>query len=202
MTKADTTKANRILEKNLSARMTKCADRLSRLSAGKWGVTGVSALRRTIDEILSGRGAAPGVRTVVYFEITGEHPFSAMVVFRPEDIALISRVYPGGSSPRVQALRQTPEILFSELGNVILNSFIGALFDAMKDSFLPAAPRCVRGEPQYILEAVWMTLDPKQRHTVATVTLTLNCGAAEARVEVIAVIPEALENAILSAGKK
>lgn len=195
-------KANRLLEKIISARMKKCAVKLSRLSAGKWSVTGISALRQTIDNVLNGRGATPGVRTVVYFEISGQYPFTAMVVFRPDDIALISRVYPGGSSPRVQALRQTPEILFSELGNVILNSFIGALFDALSGSFLPTAPRCVRGEPQYLLEAVWMTLNPEQQHNVATVMLGLNCGGAEAHVEVIAVIPETLEKALLSAEKK
>lgn len=194
--------AGRILEKTVSARMKKCAARLSRISAGKWSVTGVSALRRTIGEVLSGKGATSGVRSVVYFEISGEYPFTAMVVFRPEDIALISRVYPGGSSPRVQALRQTPEILFSELGNVILNSFIGALFDALSGSFLPAAPKCVRGDPQYLLEAVWMTLNPEQHHNVATVTLGLQCDGAEARIEVIAVISESLETALLSAGKE
>jgi hypothetical protein len=194
-------KANLLLEKIISAGMRKCAAKLSHISAGKWSVLGVSALRRGIDEILSGQGAAPGVRTVVYFEISGEHPFTAMVVFRPEDIALISRVYPGGS-PKVQAVKYPPEILFPELGNVILNSFIGSLFDALSGSFLPAAPKCVRGEPQYLLEAVWMTLNPEQQHNVATVTLGLACGGAEARVEVIAIISQTLEKALVSAGKK
>ncbi|OGS51487.1 MAG: hypothetical protein A3J79_05605 [Elusimicrobia bacterium RIFOXYB2_FULL_62_6] len=195
-------KANRILEKIIAAGMKKCAAKLSRIAAGKWSVAGVSVLRRGIDEILSGQGAAPGIRTVVYFEISGKHPFTAMVVFRPEDIALISRVYPGGSSPRLKAIKQTPEILFPELGNVILNSFIGCLFDALSGSFLPAAPKCVRGEPQYLLEAVWMTLNPEQQHNVATVTLNLACGGGEARVEVIAVISESLEKALVSSGKK
>lgn len=195
-------KANRILEKTVSLRMDKCADKLSKLSAGKWRVTGVSALRRTVDEVLSGRGATPGVRTVVYFEISGEYPFTALVVFRPDDIALISRAYPGGSSPKQQAVKYPPEILFPELGNVILNSFIGSLFDALSASFLPTAPKCVRGEPQYLLEAVWMTLDPKLQYNVATVTLGLACDGAEARVEVIAVISESLENALISAEKK
>lgn len=195
-------KANRLLEKIISARMEKCAAKLSHVSAGKWSVSKVSALRRSLDEVLSGQGAAPGVRTVVFFEISGEYPFTAMVVFRPEDVALISLVYPGGASPKLQAVKHPPEILFPELGNVILNSFIGALFDALNASFLPAAPKCVRGEPQYLLEAVWMTLNPEQHHNVATVTLGLNCAGAEARVEVIAIISENLEKALVSAGKE
>lgn len=192
-------KINRVLEKIVMAGMKKCAAKLSRLSSGKWEVAGVAVMRRSIDEVLSGQGAGRGVRMVVYFEISGAYPFTAMVIFRPEDIALISRVYPGGSPPRAQASRQTPEILFPELGNVILNSFIGALFDAVNGSFLPAPPRCVRGEPQYLLEAVWMTLNPEQQHNVATVSLDLRCDGAAARVEVISVIPGNLEKALVGA---
>ncbi|MBU2572719.1 MAG: hypothetical protein KKH28_01395 [Elusimicrobia bacterium] len=196
------TKVNRMLEEIIAAGMGRCVAKLSRVSAGKWSVDGVSVFRRSMDEVLSGHAAAPGARAVVYFEIRGEHPFTSLVVFRSEDIEILSRGFLGVSFSKLPAPSQSQEPLFSELGNIILNAFIGSIFDALRSGFLPAAPKCVQGEPQYLLEAIWMTLDPEQQHNVATVTLALRCDSVITRIEVIAVISESLERALVSAGKK
>lgn len=196
------TKNNRILEGIIAAGMGRCAARLSRISAGKWSVAGVSALRRSLDEVLSGHAAAPGVRAVVYFEIRGEYPFTSLVAFRPDDIEIISRGFFGVPFSKLPVLNRAQELLFLDLGSIILNAFIGAFSNTLSRSFLPAAPKYVQGEPQYLLEAIWTTLDPEQRHNVATATLELRCDSAIARIEVIAVISESLERALAAAEKK
>ncbi|MBI4802663.1 MAG: hypothetical protein HY796_09100 [Elusimicrobia bacterium] len=194
------TNTNRMLEEIIAAGMGRCMDKLSRSSAGKWSMAGISVFRRSLDEVLSGHAAPPGARAVVYFEISGEYPFTSLVAFRSEDLEIISRGFLGIPFSKLPTLNQ-PELLFSELGNIILNAFIGALSNALRHSFLPPAPKCVLGEPQYLLEALWMTLDPKQLHNVATVTLDLRCDSVVTRIEVIAVISESLERALVAAEK-
>lgn len=196
------TKNNRILEGIIAAGMGRCAARLSRISAGKWSVAGISVFRRSLDEVLSGHAAAPGAGAVVYFEIGGEYPFTSMVVFRLEDIEVLSHGFFGVSYSKMSVLNQAQVLLFSELGNIILNMFIGALSNALNRGFLPSAPKCVQGEPQYLLETLWTTFDPEQRHNVATVTLELRCDSAITRIEVIAVISESLERALVATEKK
>ncbi|HBA59731.1 MAG TPA: hypothetical protein DCZ92_02690 [Elusimicrobia bacterium] len=194
-------KTSRILERITAASMEKCAAKLSRISAGKWSVAGVGVSRCTMGGALESQAAHMGNGAAVYFEVRGEYPFTSMVMFRPQDIEIISRGFLGASFSKLPVLNQAQELLLSELGNIILNAFLSALSNALGRSFLPAAPKCVQGEPQYLLEALWTSLDPAQLHSVATVTLDLICDNAATRSEVIAVIPENLERALADADK-
>jgi chemotaxis protein CheY-P-specific phosphatase CheC len=181
--------------------MEKCMAKLTRVSAGKWGVAGISVTRRNMDEAVNAPSSA-GPGAAVYFEVSGEYPFTSMVMFRPEDMEIISRGYLGFSFSKLPVLNQAQELMLSELGNIILNAFISALSNALGRSFLPAAPKSVQGEPEHLLGALWATLDQSQRYSVATVTLDLRCDNEITRSEVIAVIPESLELALAAAEKK
>jgi chemotaxis protein CheY-P-specific phosphatase CheC len=143
--------------------------------------------------LTGGNGAA------VYFEVRGEFPFTSMVIFRPDDIEIISRGFLGFSFSKLPGLNQAQELLLSELGNIILNSLISSLSNTLKRSFLPSAPKCVQGEPQFLLEALWTAADNGQRLNLVTVTLDLRCDAAVTRSEVVALIPDAMEKALAAA---
>jgi len=195
-------KASRILESIALLSLEKCAVKLSRISAGKWTVADVrvssSGLEESIKEHSSG---SRGTGAAVYFEIRGEYPFTAMIVFRPEDIDTISRGFLGFSFSKLPNLSQAQELLLSELGNIILNSIVSSLSNTLKHGFLPSAPKCVQGETRFLLEALWTSVDKKLRHRLVTVYMDLEYDKTVTRSEVLVLIPESIENALTGASE-
>ncbi|HNW44463.1 MAG TPA: hypothetical protein PKI19_08155 [Elusimicrobiales bacterium] len=192
------TKNDRILEKIAGASMEKCMAKLSGVSAGKWSVSTIRVSRCSMDEAVRGH-AAGRAGAAVYFSVAGEYPFNSMVMFRPEDVEIISRGFLGFSFSKLPGFGHAQELMLSELGNIILNAFISALSNALRHSFLPSAPKCVNGEAEFLLEALWETLPEGRPHSVVTMILDLKCDNSVTRSEVVAVIPESLEQALASA---
>lgn len=176
--------------------MRKCVARLSRASAGKWSVGAVTAAHRSVDQAGEELAAvAPGL--AVCFEVAGETPFSCMVAFRPGDAETVSRGYLGFSYTAVSSAK---ELLFAEVGNIMVNAFLSSLADALKRRFLPSVPRCVSGEPAFLLEALWAGCGCR-KHSVVMITLGLDCDGSSTRSVVAAVIPDELEAALAEAGR-
>jgi chemotaxis protein CheY-P-specific phosphatase CheC len=191
-------KAGKMLERIAVTSLERCVAKLSRISAGKWSVADVSVSCRSMQEAIFDHSSSRGTGAAVYFEVKGEFPFTSMVVFRPEDIDTISKGFMGFSFSKLPSLNQAQELLLSELGNIILNAIISSLSNALKRSFLPTAPKCVQGETQFLLEALWTAVG-RTPHSLVTVTLDLQCDKTVTRSEVIALIPEKMEKALLSA---
>ncbi len=194
-------KASRILESITLLSLEKCAVKLSRISAGKWSVSDVRVSARSMEETIKDHASSRGPGAAVYFEIAGEHPFTAMIVFRPEDIDTISRGFLGFSFSNLPSLSQAQELLLSELGNIILNSIVSSLSNALKRAFLPSAPKCVQGEPRFLLEALWTSLGSGNPHRLVTVALDLDFDKAVTRSEVLVLIPESMEKALTGASE-
>lgn len=194
------TKAGQILERIAAASLGKCVAKLSRISAGEWSVAGAQVTWRTMEEAISEHSNGPrGTGAAAYFEVKGEYPFTSMVVFRPQDVEVISRGFLGFSFSKLPSLNQAQELLLSELGNVILNSLLGALSNTLKRSFLPSAPKCVQGETRFLLEALWTATEPTGRHSLVTMVLDLKCDGTVTRIEVIALLPDNMEQALIAA---
>lgn len=193
------TKAGQILERIAVASLERCVAKLSRISAGRWSVADVRISCRSMEDAVRDHAVNRGTGAAVYFEVKGEYPFTSMVVFRPEDIDTISKGFMGFSFSSLPSLNQAQELLLSELGNIILNSLISSLSNALKRSFLPTAPKCVQGETQFLLEALWTAVGRGERHSLVTVTLDLQCDRSVTRSEVLALIPESMERALLAA---
>lgn len=193
-------KAGKMLEQVAVAALQKCVGKLSRISAGKWNVAEARVTLRSMEEAVKEHSSgAHDTSAAVYFEIKGEYPFTSMVVFRPQDIEILSRGFLGFSFSKLPNLNQAQELLLSELGNVILNSLISSLSNALKRSFIPSAPKCVQGEIPFLLEALWTSLDRSGRYSLVTVMLNLQCDNTMTRSEVIAVIPANMEAALAAA---
>lgn len=191
-------KAEKILEGIAVTSLEKCVAKLSRISAGKWTVADVKVTCRSMEEAIRDHAASRGTGAAVYFEVKGEFPFTSMVVFRPDDIDTISRGFMGFSFSKLPSLSQAQELLLSELANIIVNSLISSLSNVLKRGFLPSAPKCVQGEPQFLLEALWTAVGRGGKHSLVTVTLDLQCDRAVTRSEVITLIPESMEKALLA----
>ncbi|HAH31959.1 MAG TPA: hypothetical protein DCL44_06570 [Elusimicrobia bacterium] len=184
--------ANRTLENITVASLEKCVGRLSKVSAGRWSLADVSVSRGALSEIalyrrLGERGPA------VYSEVSGDRPFAAMVLFQSADIGIISKCFLGFAFPRMADIDRAEELLLSELGNIILNAFIGSLSNALKRSFIPSQPKCLTGEPRVLLESLAAVLDKEQKYSLISVMLGLQCDHFVTRAEVVGIIPERLE---------
>lgn len=190
-------KAAKILERIALAGLEKCVAKLSRISAGRWSVADVKVSYRSMQEAINDHAASRGTGAAAYFEVKGEFPFTSMIIFRPQDIEIISKGFMGFSFSKMPSLNQTQELLLSELGNIILNSLVSSLSNALKKSFLPTAPKCVQGETQFLLEALWTAVD-RGPHKLVTVTLDLQCDGNVTRSELITLIPESMEKALLA----
>ncbi|OGR76428.1 MAG: hypothetical protein A2X32_12595 [Elusimicrobia bacterium GWC2_64_44] len=192
-------KAGKMLERVAVAALEKCVSKLSRISAGKWSVAEAHVSLRSMDEAVKEHVSGGATSAAVYFEIKGEYPFTSMVVFRPDDIEILSRGFLGFSFSKLPNLNQAQELLLSELGNIILNSLISSLSNSLKRSFIPSAPKCVQGEIPFLLEALWASLDCSGKCSLVTVTLNLQCDSTVTRSEVITIIPAAMEAALAAA---
>ncbi|MCX5784457.1 MAG: hypothetical protein NTX59_02080 [Elusimicrobia bacterium] len=184
--------SNSILETIAVAGLEKCVGKLSKVSAGRWSLADVSVSRSALSEIALERRAGKG-GTAVYFEISGAHPFTVMIIFQSADIELISKCFLGFAFPRMADIDHAHELLLSELGNIILNAFMGSLSNALKLSFVPSEPKCLTGKPQFLLESLLAGLDKEQKYSLISIMLDLQCGHLVTQAEVIGIIPKKLE---------
>lgn len=196
-----TDEAGKILEVIAVTSLERCVAKLSRISTGKWSVADVKVSWRSMQEAIRDHEASRGTGAAAYFEVQGEFPFTTMIIFRPEDIEIISKGFMGFSFSKMPKLNQAQEMLLSELGNIILNSLVSALSNRLKRSFMPSAPKCVQGEIQFLLEALWTAVD-RGPHKLVTVTLDLQCDGSVTRSELITLVPEAMEKALLETADK
>jgi len=181
------------------ASLKKCVEKLTRVSAGAWNVDCADMSISTLDEAvkrhsLDEQGADS---TAVYFEVKGDFPFVAIMLFRSGDINIISKCMLGYSFSPLPEVTHNGELLLSELGNIILNSFVSAMSNALKRVLVPTAPRCLKGEPKYLLEAMGIAREVKQRYRLVSVKLDIQCGKNSTKSEVLGLIPESLEEELL-----
>ncbi len=194
--------ANEILGQIAVDSLQKCAEKLSRVSAGVWSIAGSEVSTGTLDEALKRGGSRDGEAMAVYFDVKGELPVIAMILFDPQDIDRISKCFLGYSFSVSPALSQAGELLLSELGNIILNSFISALSNTLKRMFMPSAPKCVRGTPRYLLKTMGAAMDVKQRGRIISIKLDTQYDKNITRSEVLGLVPEKLAQELLKLDNK
>ncbi|HAF95101.1 MAG: hypothetical protein A2X34_08680 [Elusimicrobia bacterium GWC2_51_8] len=189
---------NSIFERVAAAGLEKCVDKLSKISAGHWSLADTSVSCGTLNEIMLKRRSAAG-GAAVYFEIAGDCPFTVMMIFQAKDVKLISKCFLGFAFPRMAEINQAEELLLSELGSIILNSLVSALFNSVNRSFIPSVPKCIKGEPLFLLEALWAMLDKEHKYNLVSMDINLQCDDTVTRAEVICVVPGKLEKELVKA---
>ncbi|MBI4655928.1 MAG: hypothetical protein HY746_04170 [Elusimicrobia bacterium] len=172
--------------------------KLSRISSGDWSILNVKISNKTLEEMIRESAIEEDFNAGVFFEVKGEFPFVAMIVFRPKDIEIVSKCFLGYSLARIGALSNVEELMLSELGNIIVNSFIGSLSNLMSTTFLPSVPKCIQGPRNSILEAFETMLLKTARHTIINVFMEMKYCQLNSKCDIVAVVPENLEKAIIS----
>lgn len=166
-----------------------CLQRLSHASAGTWQVTDAKVSYGTFEDALKqhdfGRPAA-----AVYVGLKGRSPLTAMMLFDPADLGCVSKCYTGQSFHKGSKLTPADEMMLVELGNMVVNSLLGALLNPLKKGFMPAVPRFIEGDLPALAGQLLQAAGIKTSFRIITVMLEMRSGDCAAKSEVFALIPE------------
>lgn len=179
------------LESLVTQSLAKCLQRLSRVSAGTWQVTEVKVTSGALEDALRQHDfKTPGI--AVYFNLKGMSPLTAVMLFDPADMECISRCFTGHSFPRGAVTTMAEEVMLTELGNIVMNSLINGLLNALRRQSIPTIPGFAEGSLQDLTAELGKTVNVKQGFRIITARLALQRDAATAKVEAIALVPEEL----------
>lgn len=181
-----------------------CLQRLSRASAGTWQVLDVKVSYGTFEDALKPHDFKHDA-VAVYMGLRGMSPLTAMMLFDPDDIACVSKCYTGQSFHKAGKLTPADEMLLVELGNVVINSLISALLNALKKSFMPTVPKFVAGGKAKLAGELLNAVGINTSFRIITVLLGMSATECSAKCEMVALIPEEmaleLENLRPSSGR-
>lgn len=175
---------------SLAARsVANCLQRLSGASAGTWEVLDVKVSYGTYEEALGAHDFAKPA-AAVYMGLKGLSPLTAVLLLDPDDIDCVSRCYTGQSFHRPGTLTAADEMLLVELGNVLINSLLSALLNALKKSFMPTVPRFAQGGLSALAALLREAAGTNTSFRIITVTLGMKTGGLAARGEIAVMLPE------------
>jgi len=132
-----------------------------------------------------GRETAAGV----FFDVAGDIPITVVLSFSADDIGTISRSFVGQSYAKLNRLNHVEELVIAEFGNIIVNSFIGALANMLNTVLMPSAPRCLQGTKPDLIDVLLTTM-PVKFEEIFTAELKFNCEEGHACGEFFAFFPE------------
>jgi len=126
----------------------------------------------------------------VLCSVNGSLPFTTMLILSRADAIIASSSFIKHSFAHLSRFSQMEEIVIAELGNMLLNSFVGVIADTTDTVLLPSAPRCAQGTRTCILEAfATMVRDPGLPSCV--LKLKIQTPDALISMDAISVLPAA-----------
>jgi chemotaxis protein CheY-P-specific phosphatase CheC len=162
--------------------------KLARISAGQWAL-------RDIEVSVSSDALAPAgdhEGAGVIFTVSGRGSLRALLMFRPGDVEVISRCFLGYSFVKMSSMNKAEELLISEVGNILFNSFLSVISSKTGEMLLPSVPRCIQGGLDFITGTFGESLPSGPADTAVRVRLTLSCRDGEAECSVLLVMGEEL----------
>ncbi|MBU2574912.1 MAG: hypothetical protein KKH28_12625 [Elusimicrobia bacterium] len=194
-------KASGLLEQLAVLSLEKCLARLSKVSAGTWRMESAGVSRETLEDAVKRHGFRNSKAAAVYFNVTGEFPFVALMLFEPDDIELVSKCFLAiglkrlvDPFPKAPGITQPQEMMLLELGNIILNSFVSAVSEGLKKIIMPSVPQYIQGDAQRLVGELGTIADLKQNFRIITLALDIQCGKDVSKSTVFGIIPEKLAN--------
>ena len=179
------------LERLTASSLEKCLAKLTKVSAGTWRIIDIKACCETPEDALR-RHNFKSPAAAVYSYIKGDFPFASMMLFDPDDIECISRCFLGYYFSGAPGLTRSEELMLLELGNIILNSIVGAVSDGFNKFLTPSIPQCIQGDSRRIVKELGAIMDLKQSFRIITFILAIQCDNRVSRSEVFGLIPQKL----------
>lgn len=162
--------------------------KLARISSGSWALKGIEVAVNA--ESLPEAGEEEGAGVI--FTVSGPGALRSLVTFRPGDVDVISRCFLGYSFVKMSSMNKAEELLISEVGNVMFNSFLSVISDRTGKLLLPSVPRCIQGGLDFITGTFGESLGASAGDTAVRVRLLLSCRDGEAECTVLLVMGEEL----------
>lgn len=198
-----THKVNELLTSLALENLQRCALKLSAVSSGKWSITGSNLQLGTLDEEMKHCCMESDVeKAAIYVDIKGDTPFAAFILLRSEDMDRVSKSLFRNVLTSAPGPVGMSDLILCELGNILLNSLASALANFFNCIFLPSPPRCLKGAPEFLLEAMDMTLNVRDKFRILTINLEIKCEGELINGELMAFIPDSLAERISETTKK
>ncbi|HBE88119.1 MAG TPA: hypothetical protein DDW67_03140 [Elusimicrobia bacterium] len=162
--------------------------KLARISSGNWALKEIEVAVSA--EALKPAGDQAGAGVV--FTVSGPGSLRSLITFRPGDVEVISRCFLGYSFVKMSSMNKAEELLISEVGNIMFNSFLSVIAARTGEMLLPSVPRCIQGGLDFITGTFGESIPSSPDDTAVRVRLTLSCRDGEAECLVLLVMGEEL----------
>ncbi|MDQ7772696.1 MAG: hypothetical protein RDU13_04125 [Elusimicrobiales bacterium] len=163
-------------------------DKLARISSGRWALKDIEVAVSAGALDPSGDQDGAGV----IFTVSGPGSLRSLITFRPGDVEVISRCFLGYSFVKMSSMNKAEELLISEVGNILFNSFLSVISARTGEMLLPSVPRCIQGGLDFITGTFAESMPSSPSDTAVRVRLTLYCRDGEAECSVLLVMGEEL----------
>ncbi|MFH1618708.1 MAG: hypothetical protein ABIG11_02280 [bacterium] len=166
-----------------------CLSKLSKMTGSPWLIEAGDMKWLPMPLLVREYSSDEQTGAAVYFDVAGDMPMSLMIVFHPRDTGIIARCFLGHSYPFLSHLNHLEELVLSELGNIVVNAFVGALANEMDSIMLPSVPRCVQGSRFALVEALQSTVKEPGRYSACKMPLRMESAGGSASSELLALFP-------------
>ncbi|PKM96989.1 MAG: hypothetical protein CVU79_10660 [Elusimicrobia bacterium HGW-Elusimicrobia-3] len=182
---------NEAIKRLAAAGLSKCMLKTTDASSWTWELRGVDVVPGKAADLA--RLADFGkTSAAVLANVRAGAPFSAAMVFRSEDIGMISGSLLKGPLFRTEAVKELEEGLLIEVGNIIINALVNPVIDALKKSAIPSVPMLVKGGPAAVAAGLSASLEPGAEFRIISATLSMRREGHAARAGVVCVLGERL----------
>jgi chemotaxis protein CheY-P-specific phosphatase CheC len=170
--------------------------KLSRISSGTWRIKDIEAA--VSDEALLPPGEEPGAGVI--FTVAGPGSLRALITFRSRDVEAVSRCFLGYSFVKMSSMNKAEELLASEVGNILFNSFLSVISARTGWLMLPSVPHCIQGGLDIIDTAFRGSPGLTPGDAAARLRLTLSCKDGEAECSVLLAMERTLLSRLFETG--
>ncbi|GEM_PF-2361885 len=179
-----------------SEAVTRSVAKLSRISSGSWRIKDIEAAVNS--EALRAPGEEPGAGVI--FTVAGPGSLRALLTFRARDVEAVSRCFLGYSFVKMSSMNKAEELLVSEVGNILFNSFLSVISARVGEVMLPSVPHCIQGGLDIIDTAFRGSPGITRDDAAARLRLTLSCKDGEAECSVLLAMEKTLFHRLFPTG--
>lgn len=190
-------KTNTMLGRLAVSSLEACLAKLSRVSAGTWSIASADVRPGTLQDALKTHPFKSRDAAAVWFSVACDHPFTAMMLFEPDDIGSVSKCFLGYAFPGIPGIKLPEEVMLVELGNIVLNSVVSVVSNGLKKVLMPAVPRYAIGDAPGLAAGLGTALDQKQVFRVISLALGIRSGGNVSGSTVLCLIPEKLADELV-----
>jgi len=161
----------------------KALERINKISFSKW-----------IFRSFSTTFKSGNFDSVSVYSITNEKDIAAVMCVKRNDIYDLVRFFIGKNINDNFSVLKIYELVFNEIGNIILNSIIGEIANHLNIKIIPSLPVVINGDKFFILENLSTMIEENSNKSVLMINLVSEIENKIIEIEIyIMLSPQILE---------